>query len=76
MYQSLLRKEGEQMAREMTDYEKRVRIAMTEKGIRTYSELAEQVGVSNAYISDIIIGARKATEARQKINNFLGLEGE
>lgn len=60
----------------MSDYEKKVRIAMTEKGIRTYSELAEHVGVSNTYISDIINGNRKATDLRQKINDFLGIEGE
>ena len=63
------------MATVMSEYEKKVRIAMTEKGIRTFSELAEQVGVSNTYISDIINGNRKATEAKQKIDDFLGIEG-
>ena len=58
---------------EMTEYEKQVRIAMTNKGIRTYSELAEKIGVSNTYISDIITDARKATDIRQKINDYLGL---
>lgn len=60
----------------MTDYEKKVRIAMTEKGIRTYTELAEQIGVSNAYLSDVLNENRKATELRQKINNYLGIEGD
>lgn len=60
----------------MTDYEKKIRIAMTEKGIKTYSELAEQMGVTRAYISDVINDNRKATKLRQKINDFLGLDGE
>ena len=60
----------------MTEYEKKIRIAMTEKGIRTYSELAEQLGVSNCYMSDVIHNNRKATELRQKINDFLGLDGD
>ena len=63
------------MANAMTEYEKKVRIAMTEKGIRTYSELAETLGISVAYVSDIINGNRKATDIRQKINDFLGIEG-
>lgn len=60
----------------MTDYEKKVRIAMTEKGIRTYSELAAALGVCVAYVSDIIHGNRKATELRQKINDYLGIKGD
>lgn len=60
----------------MTEYEKKVRIAMTNKGIRTFSELAEQLGVSPTYISDVINNNRKATELRQKINNYLELDGE
>lgn len=60
----------------MSDYEKKVRIAMAEKGIRTFSELAETLEISNSYISDIILGNRKAVEIRQKINDFLGIEGE
>lgn len=64
------------MPREMTEYEKKIRIAMTEKGIRTFSELGEQLGVSPTYISDVINDNRKATELRQKINDFLGLDGE
>ena len=49
---------------------------MTEKGIRTFSELGKQLGVSPTYISDVIHNNRKATELRQKINDFLGLDGE
>lgn len=63
------------MANVMSEYEKKVRIAMTEKGIRTYAELAEQLCVSPTYISDVINDNRKATELRQKINDFLGIEG-
>ena len=64
------------MANAMTEYEKKVRIAMAEKGIRTYSELATELGVSVAYVSDTINGYRKATELRQKINDYLELEGD
>lgn len=64
------------MARKMTEYEKKVRIAMTEKGIRTYGELAEKIFVSRTYISDIISGNRKAYDVRQKINEYLGIEGD
>ena len=60
----------------MTDYEKKVRIAMTEKGIRTYSELAEQMGIKGCYVHDIVYEKRKATKLRQKMNDFLGIEGE
>lgn len=59
---------------EMTDYEKQVRIGMTNKGIRTYSELAQHLGVGVSYVSDIISGARKATNLKQRINDFLGIE--
>ena len=64
------------MAKEMTDYEKKVRIAMTKKGIRTYSELADKLDVGVSYISDVVNNNRKATEFRQKLNDFLGLDGE
>jgi transcriptional regulator with XRE-family HTH domain len=60
----------------MTDYEKKVRIAMIEKGIKTFSELADNLGVSVSYISDVLKENRKAIELRQKINEFLGLDGE
>ena len=59
----------------MTEYEKKVRIAMTKKGIRTFSELADAIGVSNTYISDVINENRKATDLRQKINDYLCIEG-
>lgn len=62
------------MAKEMTEYEKKIRIAMLEKGIKTFSELAEMVGIRNTYLSDIISGSRKATVVRQRINDLLGIE--
>lgn len=63
------------MSNTMTEYEQKIRLAMAKKGIRTYSELAELLGISVAYISDIVHENRKATDLRQKINDFLELEG-
>lgn len=64
------------MANAMTEYEQKIRLAMVKKGIRTYSELAEQLGVSVSYVSDVINYNRKATELRKKINDYLGLDGD
>ena len=60
----------------MSNYEKEVRIAMAKRGIRTFTELADKLGVSQAYVSDAINGNRKATNLRQKINDFLEIEGD
>lgn len=58
----------------MTKYEQRIRLAMAKKGIRTYCELAELLGVSVSYISDVVNYNRKAYDLRQRINEFLELE--
>ena len=60
----------------MSDYEMKLRIAMSKKGISTFKELAEKVGISASYLSDIMSGARKATDIRRKINDFLEIEGD
>ena len=60
----------------MSDYEKKVKIAMTEKGIATYTELAARIGITPSYVNDIVRNNRKATEMRQMINDYLGIEGE
>ena len=59
--------------KQMSEYEKKVRIAMTERGIRTFSELAKRLNVSVSYISDIVNYTRPATELRQKLNDYLGI---
>ena len=63
------------MAGEMSAWEKEVRKGLIDRDM-TVSDLATELGVSAAYIYDIINGNRKATELRQKINDFLGIEGE
>ena len=63
------------MAREMTDYEKKVRKALIDRDMNL-SDLAAETGVSVTYLYDILSGARKATKLRQEINDFLGLDGE
>ena len=64
------------MANEMTDYEQKIRIAMAKKGIRNYTDLAKQLGVSVSYISDIVHYNRKATDLRQRVNEYLEIEGD
>lgn len=64
------------VANTMTEYEQSIRLAMAKKGIRTYSELAALLGVSVSYVSDVVHYNRKATDLRQKINDFLELEGD
>lgn len=63
------------MAKEMSDWEKEVRKALIDFGM-TVDELAKELNVTRAYIYDIFKGGRKATEMRQKINDYLGIEGE
>lgn len=63
------------MPKEMNDWEKAIRHALLDKGM-SLSDLAKELGISVSYLYDIVSGARKATELRQKINEYLGLEGE
>lgn len=63
------------MPREMSAWEKAIRHALLDKGM-SVSDLARELEVSNAYLYDIMSGTRKATELRQKINDYLGLEGD
>lgn len=60
----------------MSEYEKKVKVAMINKGIATYKELSNILGITQSYMSDIVTGARKATNVRQKINDFLEIEGD
>lgn len=58
-----------------SDFGLKARVAMLQKDI-TMTALAEHLGVSVSYISDIFRGARKGKTQRQKIIDFLGLEDE
>ena len=69
-------KEGEKkMGRIMTDWEKAIRHELLDRDMNL-PDLANAVGINITYLYDIMSGARKATEMRQKINDFLGLGGE
>lgn len=69
-------KEGEKkMGRIMTDWEKAIRHELLDRDMNL-PDLANAVGINITYLYDIMSGARKATEMRQKINDFLGLDGE
>lgn len=75
--EQVVEEEGENVAtKQMSEYEKKVRIAMTEKGIRTFSELAKRLGVSVSYISEIVNYDRPATELRKRFNEYLGIDGD
>lgn len=63
------------MAREMSTWEKQIRKALIDKDM-SMSDLARELNISVAYIYDIISGARKATDIRQRINKYLGIEDE
>lgn len=63
------------MPKYMSTWEKQIRKALIDRNM-TISDLAAKLDVTAAYIYDIISGNRKATELRQKINDFLGIEGE
>ena len=59
----------------MSAWEKEIRKALIDRDM-TISDLADELNVSAAYIYDIISGNRKATELRQKINEYLNIEGD
>ena len=59
----------------MSDWEKEVKKALIDRNM-TVDDLARELNVSRAYIYEIFKGGRKATEMRQKINDYLGIEGE
>ena len=63
------------MVKEMSAWEKQIRKALIDRNM-TISNLADEMGVTAAYIYDIISGNRKATELRQKINKYLEIEGD
>ena len=61
--------------RNMSDFEKDVRHALIDKGM-SMSDLASELDVSASYVYDIMTDRRTATDMKQKIVDFLGLDGE
>ena len=63
------------MPKEMSAWEKAIRHELLDRNMNM-SDLAAEMGVSVTYMYDVINDNRKATDLRQKINDFLGIEGE
>ena len=63
------------MAKNYSDWEKAIRHELIERNMDMKS-LAKALDINTSYLYDIINDNRKATEMRQKINDFLGLDGE
>ena len=59
----------------MSEFEKQVRIALIQQD-KTFKSLAEDLGISNSYLYEILKGTRKSEEQKQRIINLLGLDGE
>lgn len=59
----------------MSEWEKSIRHKLLDRNMNM-SDLANEMGVGVTYMYDIINGNRKATELRQKINDFLEIEGD
>lgn len=57
------------------DFEMQVKRALREKGMLA-KELAEMLGITSAYCSDIIRGNRSAPKKREEIKKILNLKGE
>lgn len=56
----------------MSEFEKQVKIALIGKCM-TMGDLAEQLGISLSYVSDLLKGKRNSQEQIQRIKDFLGL---
>lgn len=56
-----------------TDFGIKVRTELLKREI-TLTELAAELGISTAYLSDILRGRRDATEQKQRIAKLLDLE--
>ena len=59
----------------MSAWEKEIRHKLLDRNMNM-SDLAAELGVGTTYLYDTVNGNRKATDLRQKINDFLGIEGE
>ncbi|WP_113671227.1 helix-turn-helix domain-containing protein [Vallitalea guaymasensis] len=57
------------------DFCKKAIILIDEKGLKR-KDIAEELGISAAYLSDILLGKRMAKRYRHKIAKILGFEYE
>lgn len=61
------------MKRAMSDFEKKVRHALIDKDM-TAPELAKQLGITNAYLNDLLKNKRYGENMRAKIVEYLGIK--
>ncbi|WP_443217511.1 helix-turn-helix domain-containing protein [Sporolactobacillus sp. CQH2019] len=59
----------------MTNFGMKVRIKLLEKD-KSMRSLAGDLGITNAYLSDILRGNRKAEKQRKRIAKLLGIDLE
>lgn len=59
----------------MSTFEKQVRKALIDRDM-TAADLAQALGVTPSYISDILKGSRKADAQRARIMDYLELKGD
>lgn len=58
-----------------TDFGLLVRTELLRKG-KTLTEFSKELGISSAYLSDILRGRRDAKEQKQRIAKLLNLENQ
>jgi len=58
-----------------TGFELEVKTTLLSRGI-TVAELAEKLGITQPYLSDILAGARKGIKQKIKIAEILGISKE
>ena len=58
----------------MSEFEKQVRHALIDHDM-TMKELAEQLEITVSYLHDIVTGKRIAEHQKQRIRQFLSIEG-
>lgn len=61
--------------KEMSAWEKEVRKALIDRNM-SVPDLADVIGCNVTYVYDIFSGARPGVKYVDKINDFLGLDGE
>lgn len=61
------------MGYQYSEFGLKARVIMIQKKI-TMTDIAKELGVSTAYISDLLRGARETPERRKQIAKILGME--
>lgn len=56
----------------MSEFEKQVRHALIDRDM-TMTDLANELGISNSYVYDLIKSNRKNREQLQRMKEFLGI---